>query len=523
MVTDVDPGRSEPTPAIFWLGLALVGLAGAAAIGSATRLGPGLGSDSAVYVAGGQNLASGRGLTWRTGPDSYRLSIHPPFYSAALALFEILGVGAVPGSRLLGILLFAATAVLAGWLVFQTTRSPALGLLVAGLVVGTSDMVRIYSSTVTEGLYLALFLASLGLAFRYLQRPTWPRLLVLSLLTSLLPLTKYAGLSAAAVLGAAVVLARGNSRGTKVRHLLVYAAVALAPYLLWTLGNVWQKGSATGRPLTWNDIPPEAVREAVTLLARWLFPLDSQSILGGVRTRYLALAAAVCLFVGGLWSVRRWRANFRRGMAMEPSEALIVLVFAAGGAYLGFHGMAVLASSPQPDTNERTLLPLFPIILLAAGWLIGAAWNGGKLVGRIAVLALCVIIIWDRPLVSYRTMESLSSQGSGYSSLHWRASGLAAALRRLPAQVVYTDDEGAVFFLADRFPYSLPSKWNDEGSERPQYPRELARMRERLRAGGLLVLFYPFQRLPQYPPYEELTSGLSEIHTSEGGGIYAWP
>ena len=525
-MTDVVSRRSVGTAAvILWGGLLVVGIVGAAAIWSATRLGPGLGSDSAVYVAGGQNLATGHGLTWRTGPDTYRLSIHPPFYSAALALFELLGIGAVPGSRLLGVLLFAATAVLAGWIVFQTTHSSVLGLLIAGLLVSTADMVRIYSSTLTEGLYIALTLAALCLAYRYLQRPTWPRLVILSLCASLLPLTKFAGLSAVAALGVAVVLAKGNTRSMKVRHLLAYTAVTLAPVGLWALGNIWQEGSGTGRPLTWNSIPPEAVKSATILLARWVFPLDaSQSILGGVRTRYLALAAAVCLVGAGVWSVRRWRASIRSGAEQDPSEALMVAVVTAGWAYLAFHGMAVLASSPQPDTNERTLLPLLPIILLVAGWLIGDVWNRARLVGRIAVVGLCTLILWDRPVVSYRTIEELARLGSGYSSVYWRDSEIVAGLREIPGQVVYTDDEGAVFFLAARFPYSLPMKWNDErNQERPQYPRELTRMRDRLRDGGLLVLFNPSPRLPQYPPYEELTSGLQEVFASESGGIYAWP
>jgi len=525
MMTDVvSRSRVGSAAVILWGGLLVLGLIGAAAIWSATWLGPGLGSDSAVYVAGGQNLATGHGLTWRTGPDTYRLSIHPPFYSAALAAFELLGVGAVAGSRLLGILAMAATAILAGWLVFQMTRSAVISLLIAGLLIGTADMVRTYSSALTEGFYIALFLASLCLTYRYLQKPTWHRLLVLALCASLLPLTKYAGLSAVAALGVVIALVKGKTRSTKVRHLLAYTAVALAPFALWTIGNVWQEGSGTGRPLTWNSVAPEVVKNATTLLARWLFPLDaSQSILGGVRTRYLALAAAVSLVAAGVLSVRRWRASLRSGVGMDPSEALTVVAVAAGWAYLAFHAMAILASSPQPDTNERTLLPLLPIMLLVAGWLIGEAWKRGRLVGRIAVLALCAFIIWDRPVVSYRTTEELAQLGSGYSSVYWRDSEVAARLREIPGQIVYTDDEGAVFFLADRFPYSLPSKWNDEGSERAQYPKELARMRERLRDGGLLVLFNPSPRLPQYPPYEELSSGLQEIFASDSGGIYAWP
>ena len=126
---------------------------------------------------------------------------------------------------------------------------------------------------------------------------------------------------------------------------------------------------------------------------------------------------------------------------------------------------------------------------------------------------------------AYQTVVQLSREGAGYSSVYWRSVPIIAALREMPEQVIYTDDEGAIYFLAGRYPYSLPSKWKAGSVDelRPQYSADLARMRERIRSGGLLVLFNASPRLPEYPPYAELTLGLREVTATGSGGIYAWP
>jgi len=123
----------------FLCGLACLAGLGAYSIWSATRLGPGLGSDSAAYIAGAQNLASGDGFVWKMGPADVRPITHrPPLYSVLLASFEFLPpshpVGALIGTRVTGMVLFAATIALTGWLVFRLTRSMVIGLLGAGLV-----------------------------------------------------------------------------------------------------------------------------------------------------------------------------------------------------------------------------------------------------------------------------------------------------------------------------------------------------------------------------------------------------
>src|SRR4030066_193689 len=53
-----------------------------------TEKGIGVGSDSAVYIAGGENLLSGRGFVWFGGDQAPRpINDYPPLYSSGLSLW----------------------------------------------------------------------------------------------------------------------------------------------------------------------------------------------------------------------------------------------------------------------------------------------------------------------------------------------------------------------------------------------------------------------------------------------------
>ena len=53
-----------------------------------TEMGIGVGSDSAVYIAGGENLLMGRGFVWFGGDQAPRpINHYPPLYSVGLSFW----------------------------------------------------------------------------------------------------------------------------------------------------------------------------------------------------------------------------------------------------------------------------------------------------------------------------------------------------------------------------------------------------------------------------------------------------
>ena len=89
---------------IFWAGLALICIAGAALFLHATAEGPVGYSDSAAYMVAGRNLANGVGLGYHF-PDGRFITLthYPPLYPVFFAICETLGLDLVRAGQTLNL------------------------------------------------------------------------------------------------------------------------------------------------------------------------------------------------------------------------------------------------------------------------------------------------------------------------------------------------------------------------------------------------------------------------------------
>lgn len=508
-------------PGTFAVGLILMAGLGAIAIAQATRLGPGMGSDSAVYVAGTQSLLKGEGLRWEMGGGESRPSTHPPLYSAVLVPFEASGIGWQTGARVLGAALFSATIAGTGVAARRMTGSAAVGLVAALLVLTTPDLIVSYSWAMTEGLYLALTILLILLSLQYLEEPSWLRVTAIGLTTCLLYLTKFGGVSVILAVAILLLVGPGLSRRERWRHLLAYAAVVIPPFLLWGWVNTGNTG-ALFRPLAVNPIDGSQVRSGAAVLIAWMLPQDRvPEVLNPVRTVFLLAIVAVAAMAAVAIVAAAWRRSRQPGKVAEAARWRWIVPAALAGSYFAVHAFSVLLTLPQPDTGTRTLLPLYLPIVLLGCWAISLVWSTASKSIRAIVLVLAVVFLGGRVMASLSAIREFADQGAGYTA--WKSAGVIAVLQATPGDIVYTDDEGPVFLLAGRYARSIPFKWSrEQDTVRPSYPAELERMRSQLRTGALLVLFYPAPRMRELPSYDEITEGMVEIFADARGRIYVW-
>jgi hypothetical protein len=267
------------------------------------------------------------------------------------------------------------------------------------------------------------------------------------------------------------------------------------------------------------------IKGLVQVLPSWVFPTELvHALTDPLRLRYLLVAVLLLtvLLVGGVYRIYSRQASISR--AFRSDLAVPILSLAMGVAYLGFHLLAIAFSYPIPDTNVRTLSPALLAVSMALLWALGLALSVRRVAGLVIGGGLLVAAVVFKGPPAWTSVKDLYDNGSGYFSLSWSSNPTIAALREIPSEKVYTDDEGAVFFLARRFPFSLPNKWNlATGQQNPGYARGLLRMREDLQDGAVLVMFSSVQRMPEHPTIDELTNGLVPVFKEDGGGIYAWP
>lgn len=508
-------------PKVFPAALIMMAALGAVAILYATRLGPGVGGDSAVYIAGTQSLLKGDGLRWDMGAGESRTSTHAPLYSAVLVPFEASGIGWETGARVLGAALFSATIAGTGVAARQMTASTAIGLAVALLVLATPDLIVSFSWAMTEGLYLALTAMLILLSLKYLQAPTWPMATAIGLTTSLLYLAKFGGMSVIPGMTILILAIPGLIRRRRWKHLLIFAGVSVPPLLLWGLANLINTGVLFHR-FAHNAIEGSLVRDGAAVFIAWMLPQDRlPASLNPVRTVVLLGIVGVAAMVAVALVASAWRRSRQLGPASEGVRLGWMVPAALAGSYFAVHSFSVLFTLPQPDTSTRTLLPLYLPLLLLACWSISLIWRSTGKIARAVVLVFAAVFLVGRVTASIFAIRDLADQGAGYTA--WKSAGVIAALKAAPGEIVYTDDEGPVFLLAGKNARSIPFKWSrEQDTIRPSYASELERMRSQLRTGAVLVLFFPEPRMRELPPYDEITEGLVETYADSRGRIYEW-
>jgi hypothetical protein len=93
--------------------LALAGLAARDFLAATESYGVGVRTDSVAYLWGAENLAKGLGLGRLNGLGELKPMTHwPPFYPLVLAVFELAGIPALEGARILGAALVALILIL---------------------------------------------------------------------------------------------------------------------------------------------------------------------------------------------------------------------------------------------------------------------------------------------------------------------------------------------------------------------------------------------------------------------------
>ncbi len=275
------------------LSLVAVGLGFAAT----ARYGPGLASDSVIYLSVAQNLLAGKGLTMFLGTP---LLSWPPLFSivlaglSALTRQDVFVVGWVLNVLLSGVNVFLSGFVF--WRAFQAR--PVYAWLASAFVCLSLSSLRVHATTFTEPLYITMtlgFLIGLEVYGRTRARSAFVGLVVLS---ALAPMLRYVGLAFPAVAGLVVVIVNWRDLRAMLRDGLVLGGVASLPIGWWLiLRNVLTYGSLFGTSGQTVDVW-QNTSLGLTKIMHWFVPyLDP---LMPVLTRPLIVLPLLAVLLVGI-------------------------------------------------------------------------------------------------------------------------------------------------------------------------------------------------------------------------------
>ncbi len=504
----------------YWV-LAAVGLAAAALALRQMHWGPWAFSDSAAYISAARNLVAGHGLSVLEPSSSYApLTLHQPLYPLVMAGFLLLGVH--PFTSTIGLNLVGAFvsvfALSAG--AYTLTRSRALALLLALGVASFPPMMDNLGGAMSEPLYLALTLAGFMCLQLYIARqPRWA-LYAAAICAGLTVLTRLVGAANVAA-GALVLLALlPGTLKQRVPQAGIFLVIGMLP-LVWLLGMPAVAGRSYGLPPDLSGSLESFWSSLVSVLGSWL-PLRAVWGLPSLATK--GLGAAVALLLLCSLAAAAWHA-WRR----QPSAAWARLALASGVYALAFTLVCLAAyafSSVTPDLNDRTMLPLFPLLLLLAGsGLLGLLSRWPKTAsGLMAALTVLALLAWAP--VTDRMVADRHESGHGYTATYYRGSPLLQAARELPQDVPWISNEPALFLLyLNKQPYDLNVIYPSIlVANNPPLGEGNTGLDAMMRDENAILLFYPLQVKAAlgeaaFPHFENLLRGLHPLYDGADGSI----
>ena len=520
-------------------GLVLLALLAAAQVIYATRLGAWAESDLAVYLAAARNLLAGDGLRVLQ-PSGKAATLMPPLYSLTLAGLGALGADLLAAARWVNAALIFASILLFGWVCLAFGRTRWLALPGAFLLAVFPPIIELYSGMMTEPLYLTLMLFSFGSLLAYFAYGTRGWLIAAALAAGLGAMTRFVGIVFLPAGALAVLMLTRHPIKRRLGDLLIFSAVSVLPVVIWAAWLSFNPDSspALGSPLwtnPWAYLAP--VRNGIFhTLWSWLpfgEPQDTK-LLRAVTL--LAFALLPTLAALAAWRLLGKRL---RDWLDDPDARLAGLAALSIACFFGGFILIYLFRNPPQDVNARTLLPLFPLLLLLLLATASLALRVTCGVGQVAVVSAVVLLLAACGAgylpANLATARSLHADGRGYIMPAWQNSPTIQALRDVPAGLTLISNEnGALLYFSGRTALEMSERFRKQPSaEFTRFGDDPADAAQVLFRQGKAVLVVFRQQLywqlePLYGDRTDeriggLLAGLKPVFEGPDGGIYLYP
>ena len=519
--------------------IVMISLVGGAIAIYSTASGPWGYSDSVAYISTARSVLQGKGLGYYEGNTDFEYMSHlPAFYSLVLSAIGITGINLVVAVRWFDVVAFVISIFAAGWIFYRYSRAKVLGIIASALMCAFPGMVSMFSSAFSEPLFILLLLLSGFFLLAYLRTENLLRLFFAAVIVGFMPVTRYVGLALPLCGALTVLLFASGPWQRRLKSAAVFTLVAYLPTLCWFIWSYFASGHSIGELSLGINLETLVARFKtfnglfIVIIHKW-WPIYTNF---RYRTRIFILAAmAIAIAMLSLLAYRRMR---KAGEGDSKADLAVFAFFGlAAFAHLAVLMISYLFTSPTPDVNDRTLLPLYVgsvMSLLGALALWQAAWFRGRRrwlqVVPWLMAALC--LYWYLPQA--RQTAAGYHLGDGLTAYHWNSSQTIQGVRTLPQGMpVISNDWELLMLWTDRpvrglwntFPVTSPVQIVRYGTKTTDVAQSIF-----CKQGAALVIFEDFPAqyrekvgeayLPQLPA---LFEGLTVRGKYSDGTIYLCP
>ena len=425
-----------------------------------TRFGPILNGDSVVYMQGASNLLDGNGYSTLLGRGEVEpIKGFPPFTSISLAIANLGRADMVQTGRWANAILFGLSILLAGFLVFRYSRSILAAFIAAALITVQQAMVFVFSSVMSEGLFIFLLLLSIWTVTEYFWSGKIKWLITSGILTALCFLTRYVGLVLIPVIGVGLLFFGKQNWKKRLFAILIFGIISAIPVILWFVRNQIVSGSAIDRQIGLHLMSQNMRGLISDNILSWLYitmfglPWRIEVLIFGILLVALFVWFGIALFK----SKEKWKENHSGGYQLPVM--LVILFFTY--IFAIWANTSMLDATTSQGAIGRYLSPLFVcmVVMLACITSVIAQQQKGILLKIFfSVIGFLLIGYYSSNLLTYLNNSNSGMRlGYGYTdNINYWTDEVALLKQLDPDRPIITNDPQLLYALSNRFSYSLP-------------------------------------------------------------------
>ena len=491
----------------------------------ATSWGPWAFSDSAAYLSAARNIQTGRGATILNSNGSITpITEFPPLFPFILSLLTPFGGDFILTVRWLDIILFSISIFTLGLISFNAFDNLILSLMSSVIFAVSPLMVDTFSGFMSEPLFIALLLLLVFLFFEFVKSQKPAFLIPVTIISSLLPLIRYAGILFVICISMCLVLIRKKYSQSLIKFMPIYILVSLTPIGLWFLNQYNNLNKVGGKRFAINITLVKSIFQSILqefkVIGSWI-PYSGiylSEIINQLLIVFFSGLFIIALVIGLIVYFKN-RNNKNINTIYLFQICLIILI-----AYILFIGVTHSVTIPKIDIIDRMMAPIYPILVLtflSSIALFPIEKTSWCLKGGLLLIALISIRFYG--IFTINEVEMLRAEGKGYTSREYQQSEILKRLDSLPAdQAMISNFAAFVLFHTNRFPLQVDQFYNWSYGKGDAYGEKSFRENN----AALIILY------PEFRNYygensdqllQSLIAGLKVEYQDEIGGIYFYP
>lgn len=440
-----------------FLVIAIVTLAaflGGVFIYRATRWGPWAFSDSAAYLSAARNFIAGQGLVILNANGSVtRMTEFAPLYPALLGIIAGMSGDFILAARWIAILAFSLAIFTAGLFTLTSTKNYTAALFVSISLAISPILVDVFSGLMSEALFICLMMGYLFFLWAYLSHPEPKTFLLLMLFSSLLPITRYAGIVFPIGAGLLITVFGKKDIRRNLARGFGLSLTTLLPIGIWFLDLYLQLDKVGGKRFTLDFSFIQSLingtLQEFEILRGWYpyYGVYPGNFINTTIVIFFSSLIALCSAFG-IQQIWKYRST------LKPAHYLFLASFTLAVLYLLFITVMYAVTTPQIDIINRMLAPTIPILILmvASVYSLLPANRGGHFGRALFVITLLIAARYNL-LVTETKVEEYNQEGFGFNSRAVQQSGFLQALITLDKdQPMISNSAAFVLFHINRFP-----------------------------------------------------------------------